>query len=102
MMDPINYFSENPDFLLFLNTTIRQLQKETFMLEAGGFMVWLHTFRGAARLELRGLTRSMWGELSRGMPHVEQAALSHLKLTGNVFSIDDFDRFPQGMTPEPK
>lgn len=64
-------------------------------------MVWLHTFRSAARLELRSLGREMWKELERGFPYIEESAMLFWELTGRKLDIDGATSFPIGLTPDP-
>jgi hypothetical protein len=99
-MDPIAYVAVNPGFLLFLSTTANRLKKQRKEQEAAAFMIWTNTARAGARLELRGLGREMWRELSRGFPHVEEAARDFRFRTGIGLNIVDAEQFPLGLTPE--
>jgi len=101
ILDPINYFSIRPEFPYFLSTTIIQFQKERRTQEAAGLMIWLHTFRSAARLELRALGRNMWKELERGFPYVEEGAAGYRVMMGIDLNVEGAESFPLGLTPEP-
>lgn len=100
-MDPIIYTAINPGFPLFLSRTTIALQKQNRPQDAAAFMVWVHTARAGVRLELRGLGRELWKELSRGFDHVNEGALSLLMVTGVSINIEGSDEYPKGLTPEP-
>jgi hypothetical protein len=100
LMDPINYFAVNPGFLYLLSSTTIKLQKQNKLTEAAGMMVWVHTFRAAARLELRGLGREMWKELERGFLYIDESVSGFAVLTGNILNTEDANSFPIGLAPE--
>lgn len=102
VMDPIVYTAQNPAFLIFLSNLIRECQKSGRKQDAASLIVWLHTMRGAIRLELRGLAREMWAQLSRGFPHVVDAAPAMKALDGKPLNIDGAAQFPEGFTPTPR
>jgi len=99
-MDPIAYVAVNPGFPLFLSATASRLEKLQKKQEAAAFMIWTHTARAGARLELRGLGREMWRELSRGFPHVKKGAQDFRSLTGIHLNIADAEQFPFGLAPD--
>lgn len=101
VMDPIVYFPMNPGFPLSLSRTIIQLQKQGNPQAAAALMVWAHTMRVGANLELRQLGRDMWKELARGFPYVEDGAKDYQMLTGKVLNIEGTTNFPEGLTPDP-
>ena len=59
-------------------------------------MVWLHTMRAAARLELRPLGRDMWRELARGFPYVEESVEEWSMLTDDTLDMSRATEFPKG------
>ena len=65
-------------------------------------MVWVHTLRALDRPELRSLGRSMWRELARGFPYVEEVAGDAYGIFGMHFETRGFGKFPTGLTPEPQ
>jgi hypothetical protein len=67
---------------------------------AVGAIIWLHSARAIQQLELRSAGRAMWAQLSRGFPHVEEAAFGYLTLTGAALVIEDFDSIPLGLGPQ--
>ena len=99
--DPIIYCSTNLYFPFLLSRTIGQLQKESKLQVAVGFMVWLHTARAGVRLELRQLGRDMWRELARGFGNVEETAADLSMLTGQHLNVEGATEFPKGFTPDP-
>jgi hypothetical protein len=101
VMHPVQYVSANPMFPLTVSQTIQDCQKEEKLPQAAAMMVWLHTARGAVRLELRGLAREMWGQLARGFDYVEQQAETFAQTTGARLDTRDAQEFPDGFTPEP-
>lgn len=64
---------------------------------ATGWMVWLHTLRAANILEIRFQGRLLWRELSRGFPHVEEAADDLALLLNRRLDIDGYDSVPEGL-----
>lgn len=102
-MDPVAYTAINPEFPLLLSRTAIAIQKQQNRgQDAAAFMVWLHTARAAVRLELRGIGRELWRELSRGFPHVEEGARSFEHLLGVRPNIQNANEFPLGFTPDPQ
>ena len=101
VMDPIVYTSQNPTFAIFLSRTIAECQKQGRTHDAAGLMVWLHTMRAGIRIELRGLAREMWGQLSRGFPHVETSSIGIRGLSGGALNIQGATEYPAGFTPTP-
>lgn len=100
-MDPIVYTAINPGFPLLLSRTTIELQKQHRPHDAAAFMVWAHTARAGVRLELRGLGRELWRELTRGFDHVEEGALSFQAMSGVALNIDGAREYPKGLTPDP-
>ena len=76
-------------------------KKKNNPIAASALMVWAHTARAGIRLELRSLGRELWRELSRGFPHVDEAAASFKALSGRSLNIEGAKQFPKGLTPEP-
>ena len=77
--------SNNPDDLLspvLLTRLIKDLQRQGSLPQAAGAMIWLHSARAILQPELRLLGRQMWAELVRGIPHVNDARLDLMSLTG--------------------
>jgi hypothetical protein len=101
LMNPIAFAAINPTAALQLNRAIRDLQKHGRQSEAAGVMIWLHTTRAASSLELRGLGRKMWRELERGFSHVGKGAAIFFNMTGIILDVENANRFPEGLTPEP-
>lgn len=99
--DPIVYFSRNPAFISTLNSSIRELQKLGKLQEAAALMVWLHTMRAGARLELRQLGRDLWREMARGFPYVGTSVAEVELLLGRKLQVGDALSFPKGLTPDP-
>ncbi len=62
--------------------------------------MWVHTFRAAARLELRGLGREMWKELERGFSYIDESVSEFAVLTGDILNTEDANSFPIGLAPE--
>lgn len=101
VMDPMLSTTINPALPSFVAKLIRQAQQAQQLPQAGALMVWLHTLRGAVRLELRQSARDMWRELARGFPHVDDARYNLLEITGRLTDVDGADQFPKGFTPDP-
>lgn len=101
VMEPAIAITADPSAIFRITTTIKSLQKSQNMMEAAGLMVWAHTLRGADSLEVRGMTRRMWGELSRGFPYVVDAYSNFYSMTDSLLNINGYDEFPTGMTPTP-
>ena len=99
--DPINYAAANPLFAAVLSRVIKDLQKSGQLESAAAMMVWLHTFRAATWIELRGHGREVWRELARGFPEVERAARDMYSLLNIKPDIEGYDEFPTGFTPDP-
>lgn len=99
--DPIVAYTVDPDTPSALNEMIKTLQAEGRLQEAAAVMVWLHTSRVGARLELRPLARQMWGQLERGFPHAEDASMSLMRVFFRPIRIDGYDQFPKGLSPDP-
>lgn len=100
LLDPINYTASNLESIQKLSRITAQMQKED-RFETSGMMVWVHTLRAGAALELRGLGREMWEELERGFPHVKENAIYVAELTGVTPNIEGSGSIPIGLTPEP-
>ncbi|MEC7472908.1 MAG: hypothetical protein VX946_06065 [Pseudomonadota bacterium] len=101
MMDPIVDFHCDPLLPTKLNSIVRDFQKRKMMAEAAGAMVWLHTARAGARIELRQLGRDMWKQLQRGFPHVIASSVGARSIDGFALELHGFDAFPAGLTPDP-
>jgi hypothetical protein len=69
---------------LTVSTLVRKFQTTERPAYASGAMVWLHTLRAGSMPELSLLCRQMWGELSRGFPHVAEAIEDMVASTGNA------------------
>ena len=100
-MDPLTYVAVCPEFPLLMSQLTREFQKSGNNALAVGPMIWCHTARASASMELRGLGRQMWRELARGFPHVERGALMYRQLTGQELDISDYGRLPAGFDPNP-
>ena len=83
LMYPFILQEKNPVVCADFGSIVRSIQRDKNFVAAASCMPWLHTLRAASFIELRGLCRTMWRELSRGM-------------TGPTD-----DDFPEGFTPEP-
>ena len=101
VIDPFFCVSAYPDVILFLSKSVGKFQKQGKLENAAAFMVWLHTIRACATPSLRGPAREMWGQLSRGFPHVKKAAQGAFLLWGVELNIEHADKFPVGFTPVP-
>jgi hypothetical protein len=92
----------DPDFVVRMIDEVHRLQASGLQYMAPGIMIWVHSFRAAHDLELRPLGRQMWGELARGFPFVEQAAIEVAPLTGFELDIAGYREFPEGLSPTPR
>lgn len=101
LSDPIVAYTINPETPSSLSGMIKTLQAEGRLQEAAAVMVWLHTSRVGARLELRPLARQMWGQLERGFPHAEDASMSLMRVFFRPIRIDGYVQFPKGLSPDP-
>ncbi|MCO7039597.1 hypothetical protein NAG83_24130 [Pseudomonas carnis] len=101
LSDPIVAYTVDPEIPSTLNEMIRSLQAEGRLQEAAAVMVWLHTSRVGARLELRPLARQKWEQLERGFPHAEGASMSLMRVFFRPIRIDGYDQFPKGLSPDP-
>lgn len=102
VMHPAATVLSDPAIGIRINRIIKSLQKARRFPDAAGMMIWIHTIRTAYQPDLRPLARAMWGELRRGMEHVEEGANQYLLMTQTMLDTDNFDEFPEGLTPEPK
>ncbi|WP_443692036.1 hypothetical protein ACRZ5O_22670 [Pseudomonas protegens] len=101
LMDPLVDYPMNPAIALRLGGIIREYQRTKQPSDAAGTMVWLHTIRVGGQHGLRPIAREMWRQLSRGFPHVEEAAFEIMRLTLKVPRTTGYDQFPAGLTPDP-
>ncbi|MDG9785306.1 hypothetical protein [Metapseudomonas otitidis] len=101
LLDPINYVPKDPTVTVRIVRAIQGYQKSKEMIDAAGLMVWLHTMRVGARIELRQLAREMWRHLERGFPHTNAAAIEILNITGRMPRVGGYETFPSGLTPDP-
>lgn len=101
VMEPSLTVTAVPGAVYKITSTINALQKSGNMVDAAGLMVWAHTLRGAESLEVRGIARKMWGELSRGFPYTLNAKYDFFSLSGILLNIDGYDEYPSGFTPTP-
>jgi hypothetical protein len=101
LLDPIADYPSDPAVPLRLNRMVRELQKNGMMPEAAAMMVWLHTMRAGARIELRQLGRDMWAQLQRGFPHVITSSIGVRSADGSPLDIHGYNSFPAGLTPDP-
>jgi len=103
-----NWNLDHPDLVaatdivaaLRLNRMIREVQKKD-AAKAAGLMVWLHTIRASETPEIRLLGREMWAQLSRGIPHTEQAADGVFQVFGVFMDTTGIDRVPENLRPCP-
>lgn len=80
----------------------RQFQISGREAYAAGALVWLHTLRASSMPELRTLARQMWGELSRGFPHVAEAIEGMVAAKGNTLPLEvahESNFIPRGLEP---
>ena len=101
LSDPIAAYTVDPETPSALNGMIKILQAEGRLQEAAAVMVWLHTSRVGARIELRPLTRQMWGQLERGFPHAEEASMTLMRVFFRSIRLEGYDEFPKGLSPNP-
>lgn len=102
VMDPVIYTSENPAFASYLSGLVVECQRAGRYTDAAPLMVWTHTMRAGMRLELRGLAREMWGEISRGFPHALGMASEMRSTSGGPVNLHDAFDFPTGFSPKPR
>ena len=100
-MDMIPYIAINPAFAQQLSRQANAFQSAGNLMAAVGPMVWCHTARAAISQELRPLARAMWGELARGLPHIDAANVMFRQMSGSYLDIEGASDFPIGFTPEP-
>lgn len=101
LSDPIGAHTLKPETPAALHGMILNLQAEGRLQEAAAIMVWLHTARVGARLELRPLAREMWRQLERGFPHAQEASRSLMRTLFRSIRLDGYDQFPKGLSPDP-
>ena len=101
LLEPSLCLATDPMITFRLTKAIQKLQHDGRPELAVGLMVWVHTLRASTRLQLRSLGRDMWRELSRGFPHVDEAAVGTFRIMGTAFDTRNSDQFPSGLTPEP-
>lgn len=101
LLDPIVFYSANPTCTIQIAGMIQDFQKAGDLQAAAALMVWAHTLRAAARPELRMQGRVLWGQLSRGFPHAEQAARDMMTFSLKSMDMAGFDQYPIGFTPDP-
>ena len=86
-----------------VNSIIKQFQSLNQPSDALGAMIWLHSVRALNVPELRILGKSMWAELSRGFPYLEDAVQQMRDVIGTRVppNIDDEVSFvPNGLEPQ--
>jgi hypothetical protein len=94
--DPHATLLKRPRILWDLTTAVIELQKQGRQVQAPGLLVWVHTLRAEARLELRYLAKEMWQQLERGFPSAEDAAVQYASIFGGEWrTIDRFLRIPK-------
>ncbi|QHA83566.1 hypothetical protein E3Z27_18725 [Pseudomonas mediterranea] len=101
LSDPIGAYTLKPETPAALHGMILSLQAEGKLQEAAALMVWLHTARVGARIELRPLAREMWRQLERGFPHAQEASRSLMRTLFRSIRLDGYDQFPKGLSPDP-
>lgn len=100
LLDPIVTYARDPDIELVVHQMIKAFQSSGMPESAAGAMVWLHTLRCGAALELRPLGRELWRELRRGFPFIEQSAAGLELLSDQQIIITDATRIPFGLEPD--
>jgi hypothetical protein len=75
LQDPHATLLTHPRILSDLTTAVIELQKRGRQVQAPGLLVWVHTLRAVARLELRYLAKEMWRQIARGFPWAEGAVV---------------------------
>lgn len=101
VIDPRLCIRQCPELILFISSTVADFKRKNETLNAIAFTVWLHTIRASVRPELRGMARDMWGQLSRGFPHVDLSAYSLLSATGIRLNTNGYFLYPEGFSPKP-
>ena len=101
LLAPSLCLATDPMITFRLIKAIQKLQHDDRPELAVGLMVWVHTLRALTRLQLRSLGRDMWRELSRGFPHVDEAAVGAFAIMGTKFDTRNSDQFLSGLTTEP-
>jgi hypothetical protein len=87
---------------LFVSGLVKKFQTSGRQAYAAGAMVWLHTLRAGSTPELRLLGRRMWGELTRGFPHVSEAIEDMGTVTGDALPPEvasESNFIPPGLEP---
>ena len=86
-----------------INRIVRQFNKMRRPSDAAGAMVWSYSLRCLNVPELRPLGREMWAQLSRGLPHVEEALKDGEEQKGEPLFRqvwDEWSMIPVGLEPE--
>jgi hypothetical protein len=100
LLEPFEANSIDPELSSKLRKLIQEYQSNGDNTSAACVMVWLHSLRCSALLDVRPLGRELWQELRRGFPFVDDAANSMLRTTRQLLNTDGFDSIPVGLEPE--
>ncbi len=93
-MLPFEAVIRNGELPTNLAKTVILYKKQGNHIVAAGFSVWTHTIRAALRPELLPEARGMWKHLSRGFPHVAQAAVDIQRRLSISIDVGGADRVP--------
>ena len=99
LYDPSLALSLHEDITLEFSSTIEKLQAEGNNAEAASMLAWGHTLRAMSNHQIRDLGREMWGELQRGMAHIEEKRDSAEMIFGRYVDISRAVEIPAGLTP---
>lgn len=100
LLYPAAVLQIDPFAILPLARKVKQQQAAGDLLSAAATIIWVHTLRAMTSHELRPYGRQLWGELSRGFPHIVAGADQFYAMTRIVLDITGRGQFPDGLTPE--
>lgn len=86
-----------------INGVARDFTKARQAADATGAMIWSYSLRCLNLPQLRPLGRTLWGELQRGFPHVEEALDEGEERLGRKFDRrvwDEWAMIPLGFEPD--
>ena len=85
-----------------INKLIRQFKRMRQPDDVSGAMLWSYSLRALNVPGLRPLGQEIWQELSRGLPHVEEALKDGEEQRGEAFSARvwaEWSMIPAGLEP---
>lgn len=102
LSDPATAGIISPGLALSYAQQVRDYRLNGQYIWVNGPLIWLYSIVSLQNPRKRWAGRHLWKELQRGVPYVEEAAISLEVLIETRFDLRDADMVPKGLAPQPE